>query len=178
MAGKRRRELPDRHRRRHDAVGLGRPVGGFEVPNDFAEVETLRAAGLLERVHPAAARVEAARRQRGGEVRIAGEEVLDRQRRIEAGKRHSLAKEWREPLIEPMTEIIFRQQRARDRPALAQPMSKSAGHAVRRRAPGPPGDRKAHTQRTPATTTATHETQTGIEVVPSRAGTCNAALTP
>jgi 4-amino-4-deoxy-L-arabinose transferase-like glycosyltransferase len=44
--------------------------------------------------------------------------------------------------------------------------------------PHSPDERKAQTQRAPATTTAAHESQTGIAVAPNWRGSCNAARIP
>ena len=78
------RELADRHRRRHEAVRFRRGVRGLQVADDLREVLALGGAGILERVHSAAAGVEAMGGERRGKLRVAGEDVLDGEIRVEA----------------------------------------------------------------------------------------------
>ena len=82
--GEAARELPDGHRRRDQIVRLARSVGGLEIADDLREVDSLRGAGLLERMHSAAAAVEAVAGQRRSDLWIPREEIPHGERRIES----------------------------------------------------------------------------------------------
>src|SRR5438105_3139363 len=82
-------------------------MGGLEIAQDLLERESLRLACPLERMDASATGVEPVRTERGGQVWMAREEILDRQRGVDVDGVHACENGAKRP-VPAMTQIMRR----------------------------------------------------------------------